>query len=105
MVRHMLALAALLLPGLALAEEHVIAQKDKQFSQDRILIRRNETIRFVNEDPFAHNVFSRSDVADFNVKLQEPGSSDSVRFEKSGTGIVRCAIHPGMKLTVEVTEE
>jgi plastocyanin len=105
MLRTPLALAVLLLPGLALGEEHVVVQKDKQFSQDRIRIRRNETIRFVNEDPFAHNVFSRSDVADFNVKLQEPGSSDSVVFDKTGTGLVRCAIHPGMKLTVEVTDE
>jgi plastocyanin len=104
-LRTALALLTLLLPGLAFGEEHVIVQKGKQFSQDRIQIRRNETIRFVNEDPFAHNVFSRSEVAEFNVKLQEPGSSDAVRFDKSGTGVVRCAIHPGMKLTVEVADE
>ena len=104
-LRTPIVLAILLLPGLAFGEEHVITQKDKQFSQDYIKIKRNETIRFTNQDPFAHNVFSRSDVADFNVKLQEPGSSDAVRFDKTGKGLVRCAIHPGMKLTVEVTDE
>ena len=99
------ALALLLAPHAALAEEHVILQKDKNFSQERIQIQRNETIRFRNEDPFAHNVYSRSDVADFNVKLQEPGASDVVKFDKTGTGVVRCAIHPGMKLTVEVVDK
>jgi plastocyanin len=97
-------LAALLLPAVAHAEEHVITQKDKAFSQDKIRIHRNETIRFRNEDPFAHNVYSRSEIADFNVKLQAPGASDVVKFDKAGTSTVRCAIHPGMKLTVEVVD-
>ena len=101
-----IALAAVaLLPGAAFGEEYVITQKDKAFSQEKIQLKRNDTIRFKNEDPFAHNVFSRSEIADFNVKLQEPGASDPIKFDKKGSGVVRCAIHPGMKLAVEVVDE
>jgi len=86
----------------SLAEEHVVEEKDKQFSQPSIRIQRNDAIRFVNADSIAHSVFARSPVADFNVQLQVPGSSDVVRFTKPGVVEVRCAIHPGMKIKVEV---
>jgi plastocyanin len=95
-------LCLLLLSAAALGEEHVVSQKDKQFSQPAIRIARGDTIRFVNEDTLAHNVFARSEVVEFNVKLQEPGSSDVVRFPKAGVVEVRCAIHPKMKIKVEV---
>ena len=104
-LRTLTALAVLLLPSVGVADEYVITQKDKAFSQDKIRLHRNESIRFLNQDPFAHNVYSRSDIADFNVKLQEPGATDTVKFDKPGTATVRCAIHPGMKLTVEVVDK
>src|SRR5215475_7782869 len=104
-LRTLTALAVLLLPTAGVADEYVITQKNKAFSQDKIQLHRNDSIRFLNQDPFAHNVYSRSEIADFNVKLQEPGSSDAVKFDKPGTATVRCAIHPGMKLTVEVQDK
>lgn len=95
-------LLMLLSAAAAVGEEHVVTQKDKQFSQPTIRIARNDTIRFLNQDNLAHNVFARSPIAEFNVKLQEPGSSDVVRFSKPGIVEVRCAIHPKMKIRVEV---
>jgi plastocyanin len=81
---------------------HVVGQKGKQFSAPKLTLRRGEAIRFVNDDAVTHNVFSTSEVAPFNLKLQPPGSAQDVRFDRSGTAVVRCAIHPMMRLEVTV---
>jgi hypothetical protein len=49
-------------------------------------------------------VYSKTPGAEFNVKLQEPGSESPVVMERPGTVDVRCAIHPRMRLRVEVQE-
>jgi plastocyanin len=81
---------------------HTVGQKGKQFSEAKLVLRRGETIRFVNDDSVTHNVFSKSEVAPFNLKLQPPGAKQDVRFERPGTAVVRCAIHPMMRLEVTV---
>ena len=82
--------------------EHVVGQKGKQFSVTTLTLRRGETVRFSNDDSVTHNVFSHSPIAPFNLKLQRPGESEEIRFETPGTAVVRCAIHPMMKLEVTV---
>jgi plastocyanin len=81
---------------------HIVGQKGKQFSTSNIKLRRGESIRFVNDDSVTHNVFSKSEAAPFNLKLQPPGAEQDVRFERPGTAVVRCAIHPMMRLEVTV---
>ena len=88
----------------AAAEDHVVSQKGKRFQPESVRVRVGDRVLFQNDDETTHNVFSRSEGAAFNVGLQEPGSSSPVTFEKAGPVEVRCAIHPGMKMTVEVTE-
>ena len=90
--------------GLGASDEakYVVGQKGKQFSTAALSVRRGEAIRFVNDDTVAHNVFSKSPAAAFNLKLQPPGQSEEVRFEHPGTAVVRCAIHPMMRLEVTV---
>ena len=80
----------------------IVGQKGKQFSVPSVKLRRGESIRFMNDDTVTHNVFSKSEVAPFNLKLQPPGTQQDVRFEHPGTAIVRCAIHPMMRLEVTV---
>ena len=81
---------------------HIVGQKGKQFSATKLQLRRGESIRFVNDDTVTHNVFSKSETAPFNLKLQPPGAEQDVRFERPGTAVVRCAIHPMMRLEVTV---
>ncbi len=90
--------------GLGASDEpkHVVGQKGKQFSTAALKVRRGEAVRFVNDDTVTHNVFSKSPAAPFNLKLQRPGQSEEVRFEHPGTAVVRCAIHPMMRLEVTV---
>ena len=51
----------LLLLGVAwAAQEHVVAQKSKSFSVKKLTVKVGDSVKFVNEDSFAHNVFSLS---------------------------------------------
>jgi plastocyanin len=96
------AVAAALLPALALAEATVVAQKDKKFSTDRVEVKVGDSVEFRNDDPFFHNVFSLSDAATFDLGSYPQGESKSVSFDTAGTVDVECAIHPSMKMTIEV---
>jgi plastocyanin len=49
------------------AAEHVVSQKAKNFSIKRLAVQQGDSIKFVNDDPFAHNVFSLSDVKSFDL--------------------------------------
>jgi plastocyanin len=97
-----LALAAAA-PLRSAAEDHVITQRDKSFSQERITLRAGDRIVFKNDDSVSHNVFSRSPGSEFEVRAQLPGQESPVTFANPGQAEVRCAIHPSMKLRVTVT--
>jgi plastocyanin len=86
----------------AAAEEHVVAQKNKAFSVKKITVKVGDTIKFVNEDSFAHNVFSLSAPKSFDLGSFGSGGSKSVTFDKPGKVEVECAVHPDMRLDVEV---
>ena len=86
----------------AFASEHVVSQKSKAFSVRKISVNAGDSVRFVNDDPFAHNVFSLSDVKSFDLGSYGQGLAKSVLMDKSGIVDVECAVHPDMKLTIEV---
>lgn len=96
--------AALLLASAAAAGEHHVSQKGKVFAPTELRVKAGDKIVFRNDDDVTHNVFSRTEGSEFNVKLQEPGSDSPVVMEKPGVVDVRCAIHPAMKLRVVVEE-
>jgi plastocyanin len=95
-------LAALAASGGAGAEEHVVAQKNKAFSVKKLTVKVGDSIKFVNEDSFAHNVFSLSGPKSFDLGSFGNGGSKSVSFDKPGKVEVECAVHPDMRLDVEV---
>jgi plastocyanin len=96
------ALAGLLAAGTAAAEEHVVAQKNKSFSAKKLKLKVGDSIKFVNEDSFAHNVFSLSATKSFDTGSFGNGQSRNVTFDKAGAVEVECAVHPDMRLDVEV---
>jgi len=99
-----------LLVGLAIAaaaaaahgEDHVVGQKGKAFSTDKLTVKAGESVSFRNDDPFFHNVFSLSETHSFDLGSYPQGEARATRFDKPGTVEVECAIHPEMKLVVEV---
>jgi plastocyanin len=94
--------AAAALSAGAGAKDFEVLQKDKKFSQSAMTVKVGDTVSFKNEDPFAHNVFSLSDVKTFDLGSYPKGQAKSVTFDKPGTVEIECAIHPDMKVVVEV---
>ena len=105
MVRATRALLATALLAAALpagAADLTIVQKDRSFSQPEVQLKAGDRVTFVNADGVTHNVYSATAGHEFEIRAQEPGKSTAVRFERPGTLLVECAIHPRMKLRVHV---
>jgi len=96
--------AALAAAGLAHAQnrEHVVGQKNKTFSVSALKVKAGDTVSFRNDDPFFHNVFSLSDAQPFDLGSYPQGQTRKATFTKPGKVEVECAIHPDMKMTIQV---
>ncbi len=89
-----------------LAANIVVVQKDKAFDKTEISVNAGDTVTFRNEEKdITHNVYSLGPKNDFELKVQEPGSSSDVTLNEAGDTDVECAIHPGMKLKVHVKKK
>lgn len=95
-----------LLAGGALgAAPFTISQKDREFRPREVIIKRGETLRFVNDDgELLHHAYLSSETFDFDTGDQQPGSQFEVVFSVAGDYTVLCGIHPKMKLGVHVTK-
>jgi plastocyanin len=91
-----------LVPCAAGAEEQTVTQKNKSFSVKKLKLKVGDSIKFLNEDGFAHNVFSLSAAKSFDTGSFSSGQSRNVVFDKAGAVEVECAVHPEMRLDVEV---
>ncbi len=97
-------LAAVAGLGGAHAASHTVVQKGRGFSVAELTIKKGESLVFQNQDDVTHNVFSLSPGIKFDIKTQKPGESSTIDFAAAGTGEVRCAIHPTMKMKLTVTD-
>lgn len=99
------------LPMSAVAPEKIAAVETKQVSQRgsafapaAVRIRKGEALTILNDDDRAHSTVVTDPRLTFSDGVQEPGQSVEITFPQNGTYTVACAIHPGMKLTVEVID-
>jgi len=96
-------LLALAVSGVVAAgKEHLVSQKGKAFSTAALKVKVGDTVTFRNDDPFFHNIFSLSDVQSFDLGSYPQGQERKATFTKAGRVEVECAIHPDMKMVVEV---
>jgi plastocyanin len=89
------------------AADLLVEQKGKTFIYNgakaaTLKIKVGDSVEFKNMDPYFHNVFSLSDTKLFDLGSYPQGQSKSVTFDKPGMVEVECAIHPEMKMRVEV---
>ena len=98
----LLAMAVAAVSSYALAASSTVVQVDKKFSVPEMTISKGDVVVFKNDDPFTHNVFSQSPGIAFELKVQKPGESSDIKFDREGSGEVRCAIHPQMKMKLTV---
>lgn len=93
---------AVLPAGLAGAEDFTVSQKKKRFTPKQITAKPGDTLVFVNDDRYAHNLYSETPGFEFDVRKQMPGQKYRMKLEKSGKFEIRCVIHPRMKMMVNV---
>ena len=74
------------------------------FSSESVTVKKGEALTFANDDTVPHNVLSTSKGNEFNLGSQPPGTATDVTFKEVGQAQVICAIHPRMKMTVNVTD-
>jgi plastocyanin len=94
---------ALLVPAYA-ASTHAVGQSKKAFTVAMLKAKVGDTITFKNDDEFAHNVFSLSEVQSFDLGSYKKGETRSLTLTSAGTIEVECAIHPEMKMKIEVAK-
>jgi plastocyanin len=73
-----------------------MAQASKRFTPRVLIVPRQGTVEFPNDDPVYHNVFSVSGGNRFDLGLYRSGSSKSRSFAEPGLVRVYCNIHPQM---------
>ena len=82
----------------------VIAQKGLQFHPSLLVVPRNTSVSFPNEDSEFHNVFSYSKAKRFDLGRYPKGESKSVTFDKPGIVKAYCEVHPWMRVAILVLE-
>jgi plastocyanin len=96
-------IAAVLGSSVCYAGSAEVDQVGQKFSQSTLSVPRGDAVHFVNHDDVTHNinVIDEDDNA-LDKGLQKPGETIEQHFDKAGKFIVRCSIHPKMKMTVAV---
>jgi len=100
-----LLLSLLILPAAAQADTVDVIESNLLFNQTEITIHPGDHVRFVNNDGDQHNLHlqdSDDEDSDNDLGFQAPGQIVNIAFPTRGNFLVRCHLHPGMKLTVRV---
>jgi cytochrome c peroxidase len=79
-----------------------VVQKDKSFSAGHVRLRHAGRLLVHNHDTREHNIRVFAPGLDYDSGFQQPGETIELRFPSAGTYHAYCAIHPKMKLKVEV---
>ncbi len=100
--RFLVIATCLILSSVSFAAEFEVGQKNKQFTKRSLTIKAGDVVKFTNEDPFFHNVFSLSEIKTFDLGSYPKGEFKTVTFDKKGKAEIECAIHPNMRMTITV---
>ena len=76
----------------------------KEFSPRVLVVPRGSRVRFPNQDPILHNVFSVSAPNQFDLGLYRKGTGKEKKFESPGVVRVFCNIHHDMVAYVLVLD-
>jgi plastocyanin len=78
------------------AEPYLMSTRRKQFVPRVLAIGAGETVRFPNDDPILHNVFSASPENAFDTGQYGRGEGKTTTFNKPGLVRVYCNVHHSM---------
>jgi plastocyanin len=77
---------------------------NKTFVPDLLVVPAGSTVRFPNDDPFFHSIYSTSDADPFDIGFYETGPGKDVTFPKAGVLDVHCHIHALMHAVIVVVD-
>src|SRR6185503_1027127 len=86
------------------AGELAIRQKNEAFEPHVLPVLAGSSVRFPNDDPVFHNVFSLSRVKQFDLGRFPKGASKTVVFNRPGVVQVFCHIHSDMSAIILVRD-
>ena len=81
-----------------------MAQRDRQFSPRLLIVHTGTEVRFPNEDPVRHHVYSYSPAKTFELKLYLGEAAPPQRFDKAGVVQLGCNIHDQMSAHIVVVD-
>lgn len=81
-----------------------MAQRERQFSPRLLVVQTGTEVRFPNEDPVRHHVYSFSPAKTFELKLYLGETAPPQRFDKSGVVQLGCNIHDQMSAFIVVVD-
>lgn len=73
-----------------------MAQKDKAFVPDTLVVTRGTAVQFPNRDTVRHHVYSFSPAKRFELKLYIGTPASPVVFDQAGVAVLGCNIHDEM---------
>jgi len=73
-----------------------MAQKDKTFVPDTLVVTRGTAVQFPNRDTVRHHVYSFSPAKRFELKLYIGTPANPVSFDQAGVVVLGCNIHDEM---------
>ena len=91
--------------GAAIGAEFEVRQSEKMFAPQSLTVAKGSLVNFANDEKFVHHAFVDSPQFVADTGDIPPGERRGIVFGKAGMFLVRCAIHPQMKMMVEVSEE
>jgi plastocyanin len=86
------------------AAEFAMTNEDKSFQPNLLVIPAGSNVRFPNEDPFFHSIYSDSAPDPFDIGFYDTGPGKVVSFPTPGVVAVRCHIHGSMHATIVVVD-
>lgn len=84
------------------AAQQVVSQKARLFSPGAITVNAGDVVVFKNDDSVTHHVYSSTRGQEFELETTEPREDARQTFSKRGRVEVRCGLHPGMRLVINV---
>lgn len=91
-------------PPVPPAEPPTMMQHDTAFVPAALVVPVGTTVRFPNDDPFFHNVFSYSRTKRFDLGRYPRGVAKDVTFDAPGIVKVYCEVHDFMRAVIVVTD-
>ncbi|MDQ2680826.1 MAG: hypothetical protein M3Y21_07385 [Candidatus Eremiobacteraeota bacterium] len=77
---------------------------DRSFQPDSLVVPVGSSVRFPNDDPYYHSIYSGGAIDSFDIGYYGNGPGKLVSFDHSGVVIVRCHIHRTMRAVIFVVD-